>query len=52
MLITESLTAVRIKKLIIARETFGFTNVWTVDGRIFYSEMAPNMLKFIIIKSF
>ena len=38
VLITESLTAVRMKKLIIARETFGFTNVWTVDGRIFYSE--------------
>ena len=36
--ITESLTAFRMKKLTNARETFGFRNVWTVDGRIFYSE--------------
>ena len=36
--ITEILTAFRLKKLTIARETFGFRNVWTVDGRIFYSE--------------
>ena len=35
--ITESLTAFRMKKLTNARETFGFRNVWTVDGRIFYS---------------
>ena len=36
--ITESLTTFHMKKLNNARETFGFTNVWTVDGRIFYSE--------------
>ena len=36
--ITESLTAFRMKKLNNARETFGFRNVWTVDGRICYSE--------------
>ena len=36
--ITESLTAFRMKKLNNARETFGFRNVWTVNGRIFYSE--------------
>ena len=36
--ITESLTAFRIKKLTNTRETFGFRNVWTVDGRIIYSE--------------
>ena len=36
--ITESLTAFRMKKLPNARETFGFRKVWTVDGRIFYSE--------------
>ena len=35
---TESLTAFRIKKLTNARETLRFRNVWTVDGRIFYSE--------------
>ena len=33
--ITDSLTAFRMKKLTNARETFGFRNVWTVDGRIF-----------------
>ena len=32
------LIAFRMKKLTNARETFGFRNVWTVDGRIFYSE--------------
>ena len=36
--ITESLTAFCMNKLTNARETFGFRNVWTVDGRIFYSE--------------
>ena len=36
--ITESLTAFRMKKLTNARETFGFRNVWTVEGRILYSE--------------
>ena len=36
--ITESLTAFRMKKLTNPRETFGFRNVWKVDGRIFYSE--------------
>ena len=36
--ITESLTAFRMKKLTNARKTFGFRNVLTVDGRIFYSE--------------
>ena len=37
--IMESLTAFRMKKLTNARETFGFRNVWAVDGRIFYSEI-------------
>ena len=36
--ITESLTAFRMKKLTNARDTFGFRNVWTVDGRIVDSE--------------
>ena len=36
--ITESLTAFRMKKLTNARETFGFRNGWTVDGRMFYSK--------------
>ena len=38
VLITESLTAFRMKKLNNARETSGFRNLWTVDGRISYSE--------------
>ena len=36
--ITKSLAAFHMKKLTNARETFGFRNVWTVDGRIFCSE--------------
>ena len=50
--IAENLTAFLMKKITNARETLGFRNVWTVDGRIFYLRMAPNILKFIIIKSF
>ena len=34
--ITESLTKLRMSKLAKAREEFGFSNVWTVDGRISY----------------
>ena len=49
--ITDSLTAFRMKKLTNARETFGFRNAWTVDGRIFYSENGSQRAKFII-KSF
>ena len=36
--IIESLTAFSMKKLANARETFGFRNVWTGDGKMFYSE--------------
>ena len=36
--ITENLTAFHMKKLTSAREIFGFRNVWTVDGMIYYSE--------------
>ena len=49
--ITESLTAFYMKKLTNARETFGFRNVWAVDGRIFCSENGSQHAK-IIIKSF
>ena len=38
VLITKSLTAFRMKKLTNVRGTFGFSNVWTVDRRISYSE--------------
>ena len=36
--ITESLTAMRMKKLTEARNSFGFTNVWTQDGKILCKE--------------
>ena len=36
--ITESLTAMRMKKLTEARNSFGFTNVWTQDGKILCNE--------------
>ena len=36
--ITESLTAMRTKKLTEARNSFGFTNVWTQDGKILCKE--------------
>ena len=38
--VTESLTSLRMKKLNEAREIYGFTNVWSVDGRISYKENA------------
>ena len=34
--ITESLTKIRMDKLRQAKETYGFTNVWTNDGKIFF----------------
>ena len=34
--ITESLTAKRMEMLHKAKERFGFRNVWTLDGRIYY----------------
>ena len=43
--IMENLTAFRMKKLTNARETFGFRNVSTVDGRIFYCENGIQHLK-------
>ena len=36
--ITESLAAMRMKKLTEARNSFGFTNVWTQDGKILCKE--------------
>ena len=35
---TESLTAFRMKKLTEARNSFGFTKVWTQGGKILYKE--------------
>ena len=36
--ITESLTAMRMKNLVEARNSFGFTNVWTQGGKILCKE--------------
>ena len=36
--ITKSLAAMRMKKLTEARNSFGFTNVWTQDGKILCKE--------------
>ena len=36
--ITESLTKDRMAKLNEARETYGFRNVWTSDGKIFFKD--------------
>ena len=36
--ITERLTALKMKKLTEARNRFGFTNVWTQDGKILCKE--------------
>ena len=36
ILITESLTKIRTDKLRQAKETYGFTNVWTNDGKILF----------------
>ena len=38
MSITESLTGLRMSKLKVARDEFGFRNVWSTDGRILYKE--------------
>ena len=34
--VTESLTKFRMQKLLEARETHGFSDTWTIDGRILY----------------
>ena len=34
--VTESFTKFRMQKLLEARETHGFSNTWTIDGRIMY----------------
>ena len=36
--ITENLTKKRITEMKVARETFGFKNVWSEDGKILYTD--------------
>ena len=40
--ITESLTSKRMERLNKAREEYGFTNVWTTDGRILFKHSTEN----------
>ena len=40
--ITESLTSKRMEQLNKAREEYGFTNVWTTDGRILFKHSTEN----------
>ena len=36
--ITENLTKKRITEMKVARETYGFKNVWSQDGKILYTD--------------
>ena len=36
--ITENLTKTRITEMKVARETYGFKNVWSQDGKILYTD--------------
>ena len=36
--ITENLTEKRITEMKVARETYGFKNVWSQDGKILYTD--------------
>ena len=36
--ITENLTEKRINEMKVARETYGFKNVWSEDGKILYTD--------------
>ena len=38
MSITESLTKIRMSALKEARNNFGFSSIWTADGKILYKE--------------
>ena len=45
MSITESLTELRMSKLKEARDEFGFSNVWSTDGRILYKEEGSDQIR-------
>ena len=38
MSITKSLTKIRMSALKVARNKFGYSNGWTVDGKIMYKD--------------
>ena len=45
MSITESLTKIRMSALKEARNKFGFSTVWTADGKILYKEEGDTKTK-------
>ena len=45
MSITESLTKIRMSALKEARNKFGFSSVWTTDGKIIYKEEGDTKTK-------
>ena len=45
MSIIESLTELRMSKLKEARDEFGFSNVWSTDGRILYKEEGSDQIR-------
>ena len=49
ILITESLTSFRVKKLEEAREKYGFKNVWTIDGFIMFKNAQMNRQAYIMV---
>ena len=45
--ITDSLTAGRMLQLKNARDQFGFTNMWSIDGRIMYKDSTSTKPKLL-----
>ena len=43
MSITESLTKIRMSALKEARNKFGYSNVWTADGKIMYKDEGQSL---------
>ena len=50
MSITESLTKIRMSALKEARNKFGFSTVWTADGKILYKEEGDTKTNILIDK--
>ena len=50
MSITESLTKIRMSALKEARNKFGFSSVWTADGKILYKEEGDTKTNILIDK--
>ena len=48
IVITESLTVKRMKKLNEARESYNFKNVWTSDGKVLYKDVSGKIKVYYI----